>query len=789
MLVNINWLREWVEFDYDLDQLATCLTMGGLEVESIEPLCQLDERIVIGQIIKFEPHPERDNLLVCIVDIGVSSENLQIVCGASNISINGKYPVAQIGSSLSDKKIEKCVVNTVESAGMLCSAAELGLHGTNDELLRLSDSATIGQSLNSYLQLADNIINLELTPNRADCLSIRGVAREVAMLSNSKFKNHPIPEIPPKLSTNFKISVSHFEDCPRFCGRLIQGVQSDAITPDWMRERIHRVGLRCVHPIVDITNYVMMELGQPMHAFDAEVFKQSQILVRRSQKGESLRLLDGGTLKLAEDTLLITDGAEPVALAGVMGGEKSGIQTNTEDLFLEAAYFTPEAIRRTSSKFGLYTDASHRFERGVDPTGQAAAIHRATELILQIAGGEPGPLHEVKSDRHLPIKSECRVRKDRVNRVLGTDMSTEQIETILKAANKVVKTENEGWRVTPHIYRFDLDKEHDQIEEIARIYGYGLIPSRMNFKPACTSLLSETEVQESAIRNALYYRGYHEAITYSFVDPELQNKIKPSIKATELSNPIATNLSVMRTSLWTGLVEALLENYHRSKNIIRLFEIGRIFKLNQEVNVIAGISYGSVTPLQWASKQRSTDFYDIKADLEQLLELTGRSDDFEIRSQQYDGLHPGCSATINLDNYCIGAIGQLHPALLHHLGFDSQVYVFELEMDALNSRVLNHYSTISRYPAVTRDLSFVTPDNLPYITLTKLIKENADKSLQDLTLFDVYYDKSNGKSQKHLAYRLTYRLPSRTLTDAEVSDNINKIIKIARKQLNVQLRD
>ena len=789
MLVNINWLRDWVEFDYDLEQLATYLTMGGLEVESIEPLFQVDERIVVGQVIKFEPHPERDNLLVCLVDAGANSENLQIVCGASNISIDGKYPVARIGSSISDKKIEKCFIRSVESAGMLCSSSELGLHGTNDELLRLSDSASVGQSLNSYLQLDDNVINLELTPNRADCLSVRGVAREVALLSNSKFRNHSISEIPSKLATNFKISVNHFKDCPRFCGRLIQGIQPDAITPDWMRERIHRVGLRCVHPIVDITNYVMMELGQPMHAFDAKVFKQSHILVRRSQKGESLRLLDGDTLELMDDNLLITDGTEPVALAGVMGGEKSGIHPNTEDLFLEAAYFTPEAIRRTSSKFGLHTDASHRFERGVDPTGQAVAIHRATELILQIAGGEPGPLQEVKSDEHLPVKNECRVRKDRVNRVLGTDMSTEQIETILKAVNKVVETENDGWRVIPHIYRFDIDEEHDQIEEIARIYGYDSIPSRMNFKPAFKSLLSESEVQEASIRNALYYRGYHEAVTYSFVDPELQNKIKPSIKATELSNPIASNLSVMRTSLWTGLVEALLENHRRGKNIIRLFEIGRVFKLEQEVNVIAGISYGSLAPLQWASPQQTTDFYDIKADLEQLLELTGRNDDFEIRSQQCEGLHPGCSATIFLDNECFGEIGQLHPTLLDALGFDSQVYVFELEMNALSNRVLNHYNTISRYPAVTRDLSFVTPENLPYTTLTKLIKEYADKSLQNLTLFDVYYDESSGKSQKHLAYRLTYRLPSRTLTYAEVSDNINKIIEMAHKQLNVQLRD
>ncbi len=787
MLVNTEWLRGWVSFDFSADELARHLTMAGLEVDSVAEVAQCDHRVVVGEVRSVASHDKKKGISICRVDAGQESE-IQIVCGAPNVRPGGRYPVALPGSSLGGRTIEEVEIYSAMSAGMLCSAAELGLGESAQGLMELDADAPAGESLNSYLKLDDRILDIELTPNRADCLSIRGVAREIAILAKSALQSHPQSSIPAQSNLSIPVQVSDPEDCPAFCRRVIDNVRSDAKTPDWMVQRLERVGLRSIHPIVDVTNYVMMELGQPMHAFDTEVIDPSEIIVRRSREDEKLVLLDGETLDLGAGFLLITDRRGPIALAGVMGGESSGIREQTATIMLEAAFFSPDAIRRSVSKFGLHTDASHRFERGVDPTGQRAAIERATELILAIAGGTPGPTQEIRFDAYVEPKKPCLVRHARVNRVLGVNIESESVESALRAVNESVTAHDDDWQVVPPAYRFDLAEEHDQIEEVARIYGYDNVPSRMNFMPGVHRILSEKAVAQSSVRDLLHSLGYHEAITYSFVDPQLQKKIRPGEAGFALSNPIADNLSVMRTSLWPGLIGAFLENFRRSKQSVRLYEIGRVFQPDGETNMLGGLSYGDFTPTQWGSERRQVDYFDVKGDLERLVELTGRTDRLEFKPDAVEGLHSGRSACIYLDGQKIGAAGQLHPNALDEVNSNEAVYVFEMEVDAISSRDVAKYMAISRYPSVTRDLSLVIDANQRVSDITAAIQQCAGNSLESLTLFDVYSELDAGGNFTSVAYRLVYRSNTRTLTDSEVESSISNILSELNQRHGATLR-
>ena len=787
MLVSTQWLKEWVDFDFEVNELSHRLTMNGLEVDSAHAVTQCHEKVVVGQVRSIATHPQSDRLSVCQVDVGGEAE-LQIVCGASNVKEGGKYPVALAGSTIKDQTIEHVEIQSVFSQGMLCSAAELKFEVPEPGIMELDASAPVGFSVNSYLLRDDFVLDIELTPNRADCLSIRGVAREVAIIAKTKINERSKQKIVADSDRRIPVQIMNPEDCPVFCTRVIDNLRSDAVTPDWMKQRLQRVGLRSIHPIVDITNYVMIELGQPMHAFDTDVINGAEIIVRHAQAEEQLVLLDGEVLNLGEGVLLITDRNGPIALAGVMGGESSGIGSQTNKIMLEAAFFTPDAIRKSVARFGLHTDASHRFERGVDPTGQRAAIERATELIIQISGGVPGPIQEINNPQLVQTQHQCHVRHDRVNRVLGVNLSCEEIGSILRSVNQTVTPSEGGWDVTSPTWRFDLSAEHDQIEEVARIYGYDKIPSRTTLQPALYRNLSESSVPQAELHEALHSLGYYEAITYSFVDPELQSKIQPSADSARLSNPIAENLSVMRCSLWPGLVGAFLENYRRSKEYIRLYEIGRVFHRHGETNMLGGLIHGDSTATQWGTEARQVDYFDLKGDLERLFELTGDVDRFKFRLEPIEGLHPWRCASIYRDDSRIGFAGQLHPEILDEVDFRESVYVFEIELNPLLLKNLTNYSKISRYPSVIRDISLVVDMNQPVSELETTIRQFAGNDLESATIFDVYYQLDIGNNFKSVAYRLIYRSNSRTLTDVEIDSSIENVLEQLDNRHNARLR-
>ena len=787
MLISSRWLSEWVNSGLSDAKIADRMTMAGLEVGKVTPVEICDEKIVVGRLLEAATHPKNEKLKICMVDVG-TADAIQVVCGAPNVSVGNCYPVALVGSEIDGKKIQVQEIHGFQSNGMLCSAKEAGFEEDTETLMVLDNAAPAGASLVDYLQLKDNIFDIELTPNRADCLSVAGVAREVSILTNTPMTTPEFRDIPAGSNAELQIRVESAEDCPRYVGRVIQNIRSNTATPDWMKERLRRSGLRSLHPVVDVTNYVMIELGQPMHAFDLDAIESSCIVVRYSKIGEAMTTLDGENLSLVEGTQVIADESKPIGLAGVMGGAFSGIRSETTNIFLEAAFFTPRAARFSVSNYDFRTEASHRFERGVDPCLQVQAMERATELILEISGGVAGKLQNVVEKRHLPQKRHCEVRYQRIARVLGVEIPKTKVESILKSVNKDVVANDVGWSVMPHSYRFDLEAEHDQIEEIARIYGYDSIPSSIRLGRGHPKKIREYKVDLKDIRSTLHHAGYFEAITYSFVDPDLQKKFAPSIQGKPLSNPIAENFSVMRTSLWPGLFHAFLANYRRRKKQICLYEIGRVFYPEEEKNMLGGIAFGQLAPEQWGIQERSIDFFDVKAHLANIFELTGSSDTFEFSDELVDGLHPGRSACIQFSGVRIGVVGQLHPNMLQDEGVDGNAYVFQLSVDDIVARKNIQYKEISRYPSITRDLSFLLDSDILMANVSKSIQKSAGNFLEKLILFDMYSGTGIDSNKKSVAYRLTFRLNSRTLTDNEIDVKISDVIARLNSEFNAELR-
>lgn len=790
MLVSLNWLKEWVDIDLDNTELSNRLTMSGLEVAEISPVVEFDAGVVVGLVKIAKSHSTLEHLTICTVDAGQKSD-IQVVCGAPDVTEGMKYPVALTGSKVGKITVQERSFDGEPSTGMLCSAGELGMEDSSDSLMELDSAAPIGCSINRYLQLPDSVLDIELTPNRADCLSIRGVAREVAIIVDESISTTPIESISEESSSTLPVTVQDNEDCPIYCGRIIENINPNAKTPDWMAARLNRVGLRCIHPIVDVTNYVMIELGQPMHAFDTDIFDASEIIVRRSNAGEKLVLLDGEELDLGSGILLITDTNGPNGLAGVMGGRSSGIRPETKNIFLEAAFFSPRAIRRSVSRFGKHTDASHRFERGVDPGKQAEAMERATGLIKEITGGIPGPLNETINSDCIPAKQPCEVRESRIERILGLSITRDRIDSILRSVNHQIGATENGWNVVPPSYRFDLEKEYDQIEEIARIYGYDKIPSTItvNMNQSHCAGISESIVKETSIRELLHHHGYFEAITYSFVDPGLQSHFRPDAVPKMLANPLSEDMSAMRTSLWPGLLGAFLENYRRNKNRIRLYEIGRVFLPENEIDMIGGLCFGMAAPQQWGVHERVIDFFDVKGDLLALLDLTGRQEHFEVRAESCDGLHPGCSAGVYLKERHCGTIGQIHPDLTSEISDEDNVFVFELELDVLTHRNLNRYQPISRFPPVMRDISILVPKDTQVADISNAIADSNQENLENCILFDVYCGTGIDLDLKSVAYRLTFRSHGQTLTDDVVNSSLQTILTLLNKKFGAQLRE
>ena len=787
MKVSLQWLREWVDVGSDVSALAHAITMAGLEVEGIQPAAPALGGVVVAEVQSVERHPDAEKLNVCRVNSG--REVLQIVCGAPNVRVGMKAPLASIGATLpGGMEIKKAKLRGVESFGMLCSARELGLSEDSSGLLDLPQECVIGADIETALALDDRILELNLTPNRGDCMSVAGVAREVAAVTNQPLHAPKIAPVAAAIDARLVVKIDAPGACTQFAGRVIRGVRPNQPSPLWMRERLRRAGIRSINLLVDVTNYVVLELGQPMHAYDLAQLSGG-ITVRMSREGESLTLLDGRTIELSDDILAIADDKTVLGMAGVMGGEASGINDATTDLFLEAAHFTPDAIAGRGRRFGLITDASQRFERGVDPVLPAIAIERATQLIVEHAGGQPGPT--VVAGRPYEPGKAIRLRYARVNKVLGTEIASTAIDGCLARVGMQASTGGDpsGTQVTPPSWRFDIKIEEDLIEEIARLHGYN------NIAAVDASIVQQLgRVTESAVRVAraadvLIDRGYREAITYSFVDPTWQAHMFPGVSARSLLNPISAELAVMRLSLWPALAHAARENVRRQQGRVRLFEIGRKFVEDSEIETISGIALGSAAPEQWGAPHRRADFYDVKADVEAILELTGDADSFRFKAGRHSALHPGQCAEIFRGSSSVGFLGAIHPEVAKKMDLTYPLYLFELVLQKALVARLPQFAEISRFPGIRRDLAVIVDEALVLDDLTGAVRNSAGALLRDLLVLSVYRGEQIDKGKKSIALGLNLQDTSRTLTDADADRVMGTVIEHLRDRLGAQIRD
>ncbi|WP_126455304.1 phenylalanine--tRNA ligase subunit beta [Sulfuriflexus mobilis] len=786
------WLREWVNPDVSTEELGHRLTMAGLEVDAIEPVAGEFSKIVVGEVMAVEQHPDADRLRVCKVNVG-EPDWLQIVCGAANVSNGMRVPAALVGAKLpGGMKIKKGKLRGVESFGMLCSAAELGLAEEAEGLLPLPEDAEPGADVREYLKLDDVSIELGLTPNRGDCLGMAGLARETGVLFNMDVQQPAMDAVAAMISDTLPVEVQATEDCPRYLGRVIRNIDTSAQTPMWMQERLRRSGLRSISPVVDVTNYVLLELGQPMHAFDLDTL-QGGIWVRQAVRQETLVLLDGNKLALKPDTLVIADARGPLALAGIMGGEHSGVTDSSKHLFLESAFFAPESIAGRARGYGLHTDSSHRFERGVDPQIQRQAMERATALLLEIVGGEPGPVIEVLSEAHLPTPTPISLRAARIERVLGITVPAAEVSGMLGRLGMHVETGTGDWQVTPPAFRFDVGIEVDLIEEIGRIYGYDQLPTRHPQAELEIAPRDETKLPLRRIRQRLVDRGYQEAVNYSFIDPAMQARFSPGQTAMALANPLAADMAVMRTSLLPGLVESLKYNLNRQQDRVLLFECGvNYIKQDNDINekrTIAGVASGTALTEQWAVEGRGFDYFDMKADVEDLLAMSGGLGSVSFVAAENPVYHPGQTAKISRHGEEIGVIGALHPLLVREMGLSGAVFAFEMSLDALQAGELPGFTEVSRYPSIRRDIAIIVNEAVAAENVCNTIRMAAGDKLHNLELFDVYSGKGIDSGRKSLALGLTLQATSRTLTDSDVEAVLEAVLSALKSEYDATLRD
>lgn len=785
-----HWLREWVSPEIDTDTLAAQLTMAGLEVDGVTKAAAEFSGVIVGEVLSVAPHPDADKLRVCQVSNG--KDTLQVVCGAANVAAGQKVPFAEVGAVLgADFKIRKAKLRGMESNGMICSAQELGLADKSDGILVLPADAATGLDIRRYLDLDDPLIEVDLTPNRGDCLSIAGIAREVGVLNNKPVARPDIPAMPATLTETFPIALESPADCPRYLGRIIRNIDPEAESPSWLQEKLRRSGIKCIDPVVDITNFILMELGQPMHAFDFDKL-EGGIRVRKAREGETLILLDGKEVTLTPETLVIADQKKGLAIAGVMGGLESAVSAYTRHIFLESAFFAPTAIAGRARSYGLQTDAAHRFERGVDYNLPREAMERATRLLLDVVGGEAGPVIEAVSG--LPEGRTVTLRAARISRVLGISLEPGQVETILTGLGlQVVAKDAESWEYDIPSWRFDLAIEEDLIEELARVFGYDRLPvtaplARLSLKPD-----REAKVGLAAIRGRLAGMGYQEVITYSFVDRKLEALTgTPEAELLALANPISQDMGVMRTSLWPGLLATLQRNHHRQQNRVKIFESGLVFinknnKINQ-LPKVASLVWGGRFPEQWGAQQQPVDFYDLKGDAESLLALTLENGSFRFEAALHPALQAGQCARILRGEKVVGWLGALAPAIQQHIDISGKIYLMELDMEILEPARLPVYHELSRYPSVRRDLAVLVDAGLETGTLQETIRKAAGELLTDIVIFDVYQGQNIEKTKKSLAIGLTFQHPSRTLTDEDINAIINNCINVLEAQFNAELR-
>ncbi|MGY1410313.1 phenylalanine--tRNA ligase subunit beta [Luteimonas sp. A611] len=789
-----NWLRQHVPTDATRARMVEVLTAIGLEVEDVTVLGEALDGVVVARIVSVEKHPEADRLQVCQVDAG-TGEPLQIVCGAPNARAGLVAPLATIGTTVGELTIKAAKLRGVASNGMLCSARELGIDVDAAGLLELPDDAPVGTPLADYLGLPDASIEIKLTPNRADCFSLRGIAFDVAAALGGEVAPFDAASVPATIEATLPIELGAQADAPRYLGRVIEGVDATAATPSWMAERLRRSGIRPVSFLVDVTQYVMLELGQPMHAFDRDLLK-GPLGVRRARTGETLKLLDGRDAVLDDEFLAITDADRVVALAGVMGGFDTRVTDVTRNVFLEAAHFAPAAIIGRSRRLGMHTDAAHRFERGVDPQLPRDAIEVATRLILDIAGGQPGPVVEAALEAHLPQPQAITLRRARLARVLGLDIADAEVARILRALGMDVKTTDEGWDVVAPSRRFDIAIEEDLIEEVARIHGYDAIPTTLPAGAARIAVPSETRAGEDELRAQMAARGYFEAVNFAFVDEGLLHTWQAQAGGVPLANPLSAELGVMRTRLLPGLVAAAARNLSRQQSRVRLFELGKVFAASAdgeapiETPRIAAVIQGGAQAEQWGAAVRGVDFHDLKGDLEALAACTGARLDYRPSDAPHG--HPGRSAeVVRVDGDAprrLGWIGELHPRLLRALDLEGTVLAFELDLEPLRMRAVPRATALSRFPSVRRDLAFVAPEGVPWSALEATVRQAAGPLLAELRLFDRYVGKGVDPGFRSLATGLILQDNSRTLTEGDVDVAVAAVIAALQHEHGARIR-
>lgn len=789
------WLRQWVNPAIDTAALSEQLSMAGLEVDGIEPVAGVFNGVVVGEVVACGPHPDADKLQITRVNIG-QPELLDIVCGARNCRQGLKVAVAVVGAVLpGDFVIKKAKLRGQPSNGMLCSFSELGMADDSDGIMELPADAPVGINIRQYLELDDHTIEVDLTPNRADCLGIKGLAREVGVLNKLSVCQPEIETVAPTITEQKLIKLSAAEACPRYLGRIIKDIDLSKSSPLWLTEKLRRCGVRSIDPVVDVTNYVLLELGHPMHAFDLDELA-GDIDVRYAREGEKLVLLDETEIELKSNTLLIADNEKALAMAGIFGGLQSGVTDKTKHIFLESAFFSPLAIAGKARQYGLHTDASHRYERGVDPELQRSAMERATALLLDIVGGKAGPIVEAVAPEYLPKGAEISLSEAKLLRLLGHAIAKPEVTDILTRLGLTVSETDQGWQVIVPGYRFDISISEDLIEEIARVYGYNNIPNVAPQGALSMRKFSEAELSVQRMRDLLADRGYQEAITYSFVDPKVQQVLFPGQQALVLPNPISADMSAMRLNLWPGLLQAVQHNQNRQQSRLRFFEYGLKFIPDaaaeggvRQVEVIGGVIVGSLSNEHWAMAERPADFYDIKGDVEALLSLTSAATEFSFSSGEHSALHPGQTALISRAGKTVGYLGALHPEAERKLGIKGKAYLFELELAAFGQRAIVEAADLSKYPANRRDLAVVVKSDVRFADITASIKKVGVNQLVDLKLFDVYTGQGVADGYKSLAIALTLQDKTRTLEDKDIQVVVNQVVSVLKDEFDATLRD
>jgi len=792
MKISESWLREWVNPELDTEALGHQLTMLGHEVDALEIEGAGLDDIVIAEVAAVSKHPDADKLSLCKVDDG-SGDLIDVVCGAPNVVQGMKTPFAKPGVRLPNgMKLRKAKIRGVVSNGMLCSAVELGLGDESDGIMSLPLEAETGSSLIGFLQLPDAIIDLDLTPNRGDCFSVLGIARDLAALTGAELKDSSVAAVTPSIDDMQSVELVDPAGCPRFAGRVIRGIDTRAKSPVWMTERLRRSGLRAISPVVDITNYVMLELGQPLHAYDYSLL-QGPIKPRLAKSGETVTLLDEKDVELNEDTLIITDDSGPIGIAGIMGGLSTAVTESTTDVFFEAAFWPQDFMAGRARAYGMHTDASMRFERGVDPAGQGRAIERATELLLEIAGGDAGPLIDESASLHLPARADITLRKRRLTRLLGMEIADIEVVRILTGLTMKVSEIDGGWTVSPPSHRFDMEIEPDLIEEVARIHGYDSIPETTAFSQAPLETVTETKVDKELVAAALVARDYQEVVTYSFIDSVANTVFSGSESELVLSNPISSEMSVMRASLWPGMVAAAASNNARQQDRIRLFEMSKSFHgslgSHTEVVRIGGLASGPVNPEQWASPSEAVDFFDIKADVEAVLALASKENEIVFRAAEHPALQPGQSAEIIRNDEVIGVIGKLHPKISKTYDLKRAMYLFELDADKTLASSAPNATSISKFPTIRRDIAVIVDDAVSADDLVSAVSSSSPDLIRGVRIFDIYTGEGIEAGRKSVAIGLILQETSRTLTDEDADQVMAAAGKILLDQFEAELRD